>query len=77
MGRRFNEVSEEKPLTIQITNDDEYIIVENNLQRRMVIQNSDGIGLSAIKRQYERLTNKAVIRTENDKEFIIKILLLN
>jgi sensor histidine kinase YesM len=70
---KHNEVSGEKPLWIQITNDEDYIIVENNLQRRMVIQNSDGIGLSAIKRQYERLTDKTVIHIENDIKFIIKI----
>ncbi len=70
---KHNEVSEENPLTIEISNDDEYVIVKNNLQRIKVIQNSDGIGLSAIQRQYERLINKPIIRIENEKEFIIKV----
>jgi len=70
---KHNEVSEENPLTIEISNDDEYVVVKNNLQRIKVIQNSDGIGLSAIQRQYERLINKPIIRIENEQEFIIKV----
>lgn len=70
---KHNEVSEENPLRIEIKNEDEYIAVKNNLQRIKVIQNSDGIGLSAIQRQYERLINKPIIRIENEQEFIIKI----
>ena len=70
---KHNEVSEENPLSIQITNDDEYVIVKNNLQRIKVIQNSDGIGLNALQRQYERLVSKPIVRIENEEEFIIKV----
>lgn len=70
---KHNEVSEENPLSIQITNDDEYVIVKNNLQRIKVIQNSDGIGLNALQRQYERLVSKPIVCIENEEEFIIKV----
>lgn len=70
---KHNEVSEENPLSIQITSDDEYVIVKNNLQRIKVIQNSDGIGLNALQRQYERLVSKPIVRIENEEEFIIKV----
>jgi len=70
---KHNEISEENPLTIQILEEDNYVIVRNNLQRIKVIQNSEGIGLSTLKHQYERLTDKPVLRIETDKRFVFKV----
>lgn len=70
---KHNEVSEENPLSIKITNDDEYVIVKNNLQIIKVIQNSEGIGLNTLQKQYERLSDKKIVRIENKEEFIIKV----
>jgi sensor histidine kinase YesM len=70
---KHNEISEEKPLNIQIFAENHYVIVRNNLQRIKVIQNSEGIGLSTLKHQYERLTDKPVLRIETDKRFVFKV----
>jgi LytS/YehU family sensor histidine kinase len=70
---KHNEISEEKPLTIQILQENGYVIVRNNLQRIKVIPNSDGIGLSTLKQQYERLIDKPVLRIETEKRFVFKI----
>jgi sensor histidine kinase YesM len=70
---KHNIVSEEDPLTIRIFAEEGYIVVENNLQLKTVLQEeSNGIGLENICRRYEFLTDRKVI-VERADTFIVKL----
>jgi two-component system LytT family sensor kinase len=73
---KHNIISDEKPLTIELRDEESYIIVENNLQKKKVIESKEKIGLNNIKSRYEALSDKPVIIEESDKSFKVKIPLL-
>ncbi len=75
---KHNIISEEKPLYINISSEnDDYIVVKNNLQKKTVIKSMGNMGLKNIKSRYEFLTDKTVFIENNSKYFIVKIPLLN
>lgn len=70
---KHNIVSEENPLTIHVYTMDNFIVVENNLQKKMVFaEESTGIGLENICKRYQFLSNVPVEIIRNDK-FIVKL----
>jgi sensor histidine kinase YesM len=69
---KHNEISEENPLTIHIFNDAEFIVVENNIRKRKLLDDSPGVGLDNICKRYEFLSNRKVEIIQNDK-FIVKL----
>ena len=70
---KHNIASSEKPLVISIYCEDGYITIKNNLQRKSVVKDSGGIGLSNIRSRYKFLTDREFIVEETDDEFIVKI----
>lgn len=74
---KHNIVSESNPLQINISKENDYIVVSNNLQKKNSRQSSSKIGLSNIKSRYEFLTHKPFIIEETEKHFIVKLPLLN
>lgn len=62
---KHNEVSSEKPLTIEIFKHDDTLIIKNNLQIKNVGTDSKGTGLNNIKQQYSFFTERE-IEIEND-----------
>jgi len=72
---KHNIVSQTKPLTISICIKEDYIVVENNLQKKPAERQS-GIGLDNLKSRYSFLTDKPVLIIQEDKKFIAKIPLL-
>jgi len=73
---KHNEVSEENPLVIKIYEKDDYVWVENNLQPKVAIKESGGVGLETIKDRYAFLSDKKVIITQTDKSFIVQLPLI-
>lgn len=74
---KHNIVAEQKPLTIDITVDDNaYLVISNNLQLRTDSPRSTHVGLGNIRKRYEFLTNKEVEVTKTQDEYIVKIPLL-
>jgi sensor histidine kinase YesM len=64
---KHNIISEEHPLTIRIYSENGFIVVENDLRKKSVIQSeSPGIGLENIIRRYEFLSDKKVEVAEGD-----------
>jgi LytS/YehU family sensor histidine kinase len=64
---KHNVISAEQPLTIRIYSVEGYIVVENDLQKKSVVQGeSQGIGLENISRRYEFLTDRKVEVIEGD-----------
>lgn len=73
---KHNVIAEDNPLTIHVYSDGEYLVVENNLQRKQVMaEESPGIGLDNICKRYEFLTDKEVQIQQTDK-FIVKLPLI-
>jgi LytS/YehU family sensor histidine kinase len=74
---KHNEISEEHPLDIRIMSDANFIIVENNLQRKVAMnETSPGVGLDNICKRYEFLTDKKVEVIHNSK-FIVRLPRIN
>jgi hypothetical protein len=74
---KHNIISKEKPLNITIKSGEDYIIVENNLQRRNSEEVSNRFGLQNITNRYRFLSSKEVIITQNNFNFTVKVPVLN
>ena len=73
---KHNIVSEKKPLRIKIYIEDNYLIVENNLQKKEVLQERKGVGLQNIVNRYGLLSERKVLVEETNDFFRIKIPIL-
>ncbi|NHM07950.1 Pr2TM family membrane protein [Flavobacterium sp. CYK-4] len=73
---KHNVVSQQKPLNIRIYIDDNYLIVENNLQRKEVLQDRQGVGLQNIVNRYALISQREVRIEQTPELFKIKIPIL-
>lgn len=73
---KHNIVSESKPLHIKITVEDNYLVVQNNLQKKEVLQTRKGVGLQNIVNRYDILTKRKVLIDESKTFFKVKIPIL-
>lgn len=74
---KHNIISKEKPLTIKIYNEDNFLVVENNLQLKSKLEPSTGMGLSNIIHRYHLLSDRDVNIIKTDNYFIVKVPLLS
>jgi len=73
---KHNEISDKKPLSIRLyTNDDQYLIVENILQKKSGSEGS-GMGIQNISDRYGFFTDKKVLITFNSERFKVSIPML-
>ncbi len=71
---KHNVISEENPLSVNVYADEQYLTVENNLQKKMVIkEDSPKMGLENIKKRYEYLSDKKVIVEESASKFAVHL----
>jgi LytS/YehU family sensor histidine kinase len=70
---KHNIISDEKPLKIELLNEEPYIVIENNLQKKKILESKKKIGLNNIRSRYEVLSEKPVIIEESDKKFKVKV----
>lgn len=73
---KHNVVSEQKPLHIKIYIENNYLIVENNLQKKEVLQDRRGVGLQNIVNRYGLISERKVLIEENETYFKVKIPIL-
>lgn len=73
---KHNIISKDKPLTIDIYQKDNLIVVSNNLQKRDQEQASTQFGLKNIIDRYSFLSNRNVEISENDSTFTVSIPIL-
>jgi sensor histidine kinase YesM len=74
---KHNIISTGKPLLIEIEISEQgYIIVRNNLQKRLVEEEKPGIGIENIKNRYRFLTDKPVEVVMSAKHFIVALPVL-
>jgi len=73
---KHNFATSSKPLIIKIYSEDNYLSIENNLQKREQLKESAGIGLANIVQRYSLLTNQNVFVEESESNFKVKIPIL-
>jgi hypothetical protein len=73
---KHNIVSDNKPLKLRIYEEGNQLIIENNLQKKQVAQNSTGVGLQNIASRYQLLTDRKMSIVENKTHFKVHIPIL-
>ncbi|AWI26048.1 histidine kinase [Flavobacterium pallidum] len=73
---KHNVVSETRPLHIRIFIKDDYLYIQNNLQKKEVLQDRRGVGLQNIVSRYAIITKKAVYVEQGEHSFTVKIPIL-
>ncbi len=73
---KHNVVSESRPLYIRIYEEDGYLVVENNLQKKEIIQSRQGVGLKNIEERYGLVTSRKIFLEEDSGFFRVRIPLL-
>lgn len=73
---KHNEISEELPLAVEISVNDDKLQVTNNLQLRITNEVSSKTGIQNIKDRYKFFTDEEVEVFQTDKLFYVKLPLL-
>jgi sensor histidine kinase YesM len=73
---KHNVVSEQKPLHIKIYIENNYLIVENNYQKKEVLQDRRGVGLQNIVNRYGLISERKMLIEESPAFFKVKIPIL-
>ena len=73
---KHNVVSEQKPLHIRIFIDGDYLAIQNDFQKKEVLQDRQGVGLTNIVNRYAIITNRKVLVEQNEETFTVKIPIL-
>ena len=70
---KHNIVSESKPLHIRIFEEDNQLVLENNYQKKDVLQNRKGVGLQNIADRYNIVTDRKISIEQTDAFFRVKL----
>lgn len=73
---KHNIVSENRPLKIKIYEQNEFLVVENNYQKKEVLSNRKGVGLQNIVNRYNEITQRKVLINQTEEIFRVKIPVL-
>jgi sensor histidine kinase YesM len=73
---KHNIVSEAKPLSIQIYEENNTLIIENNLQKKEVLGDRKGVGLENIVNRYALISQRKVAVEQTENYFKIKLPIL-
>jgi len=71
-----NEVSDASPLRLRLYTEDNYLIVENNLQEKDFPLHSTGIGLKNIAERYKMIGNHEIEINKTSDRFIVRLPLI-
>ena len=73
---KHNIISEQKPLHIKIYTEKNYLVVENNFQKKEVLEARQGVGLQNIVNRYALISERKVLIESNQDIFKVKIPIL-
>jgi len=73
---KHNVIAEEQPLTIRLYATGDSVVVENNLQKKMILEDSTGIGLQNIAKRYQFLTDCEIQVRDADGTYQVSLPLL-
>lgn len=74
---KHNKLSLSEPIKITITIEEDYIKIENNINKKNEITESTGLGLKNIAKRYELIANKQIQVKETKELFVVKLPILN
>jgi LytS/YehU family sensor histidine kinase len=74
---KHNTIVADRPLIVEIREEEDYVVVRNNLQPRKTEIVSSKIGLENIKSRYKYLSDKDVLVEISNENFVVKIPVLN
>jgi hypothetical protein len=73
---KHNVVDKDRPLSISIETNDDYLVVSNNLQVRKLVETSNKQGLENLKTLYSFLTDKPVKIESGETNFAVSVPLV-
>ncbi|RZK08563.1 MAG: histidine kinase, partial [Flavobacterium sp.] len=73
---KHNVVSEKRPLHIRIIDKGDYLVIQNDYQKKEVLNDRQGVGLQNIINRYGIITSRKVLIEQNEKEFSVSIPIL-
>lgn len=73
---KHNIISDDRPLSIEMGNDEDYIYVKNTLQRKSSVESTNQVGLENLMKRYEYLSDKKVEVVETESQFEVKLPLI-
>jgi len=73
---KHNIVSQEQPLHIRIFEEGGYLVVQNDYQKKEVLQDRKGVGLQNIISRYAIISSRQVIIEQTEKHFTVKLPVL-
>lgn len=73
---KHNIIDEDSPLLIEVYVADDYLIVQNNLQKKNFVETSNKQGLSNLLSLYSYLSSRSFEIKEENNLFIVKIPLI-
>ncbi|WP_310559060.1 histidine kinase [Flavobacterium sp.] len=73
---KHNVVSEQRPLHIRIYVEGDYLTIQNDYQKKEVLQERNGVGLQNIINRYGIITNRKVLIEQSEQTFTVKIPIL-
>ena len=73
---KHNRMSTQEPLVVRVFIENDYLIVQNRLQRRSVPEASTGTGLGNIINRYALITDKPVWAGEIEDSFVVRVPLI-
>lgn len=73
---KHNVVSKESALTINVALKDGYLVVQNNINRKLSKEAGTGMGLQNIKSRYALLHEKPVLVNDDGKNFVVNLPIL-
>lgn len=73
---KHNELTEDKPLHIEVTADGDCVKVVNNLQRKQAVDGSTGFGLSSLSERYKKLSGQDIEIIEDGTSFAVALKII-
>lgn len=73
---KHNARSENSPLKIGITRDNNYIVVSNNICKKNMLESSSKTGLQNLQRRVKHILDRDLLFKEENKLFIVKLPIL-
>lgn len=73
---KHNIISEQKPLLIKIYIDNDVLVIQNNYQKKSVLQDGQGVGIQNIISRYHIITDRKVTIEQNEHTFTVKLPIL-
>jgi len=70
---KHNIFKKDNELVIEIFEDDDYIIIRNKVNKRILLHGTTGVGLKNIRNRYAMESNKAVLIGEFNNFFVVKL----